>query len=62
MQKPTQIRQLAGHSTSSQNELLSDQQDICLVAEHQDLNLDQRIKGLPATGVQCLNHEQNVSS
>lgn len=50
MRKEAQIRQSAEHSTNSQNELLADQQDICLVAEHQEiLNLDQPIVSLPAT-------------
>ncbi|KAK7360108.1 hypothetical protein VNO77_02084 [Canavalia gladiata] len=44
----SRIRRSAGHSTNSQNELLADQQDIGLVAEHQNN--------------QSLSHEQHGTS
>ncbi|KAK7251134.1 hypothetical protein RIF29_34068 [Crotalaria pallida] len=40
------------HSTKSQNELLADNQDICIVAEHQeDFGLEQPVVGLELQGI-----------
>lgn len=57
--KQAHIRKSAGRSTSPQNQLLDDQQDTALVAEHQnDPSLDEPIVGLAVTDTHGLSHEQ----
>ncbi|RDY06104.1 Protein MICRORCHIDIA 1, partial [Mucuna pruriens] len=57
--KEAHIRKSAGHSTNPQNQLLADQQDTDLVAEHQNnLSLNQPIMGHVVTGMQGSSHEQ----
>ncbi|KAL5122621.1 Protein MICRORCHIDIA 1 [Glycine soja] len=54
--KEAHIRKSAEHSTNPQNQLLADQQDTRLVAEHQS-GLSQSVVGLAVTGMQGLRHE-----
>ncbi|KAL3031823.1 hypothetical protein AAZX31_02G049200 [Glycine max] len=54
--KEAHIRKSAEHSTNPQNQLLADQQDTSLVAEHQS-GLSQSVVGLAVTGMQGLSHE-----
>lgn len=63
MAKEAHNRKSAGRSTSPQNQLLDDQQDTGLVAEHQnDPSLDEPFVGLAVTDMHGLSHEQLVSS
>ncbi|KAK7360111.1 hypothetical protein VNO77_02087 [Canavalia gladiata] len=62
-EKQAHIRQSAGHSTNSQKELLADQLDIGLAAEHRNnLSSNQPIAGLAVTSMQCLSHEKHDTS
>lgn len=58
--KEAHIRKSAEHSTNPQNQLLADQQDTSLVAEHQS-DLSQPIVGLAVIGMQGSSREQLVS-